>query len=175
MHLDFVHPRRPSSVWGWSLLLAGLLVCGALLWWRYSSIEEQIQLVQDQLQVVQRQQKISAGPTTPRLTDKQLLADWKHAARVTQELSAPWQGLLAVLEGAAEQPVALLSLEFDGSRHDMVLTGEARNYSALLDYYRYLQQQKVLGSVALQTHQMNMQDKDKPMRFRISALWEPAQ
>jgi Tfp pilus assembly protein PilN len=154
------------------MLLAGVMVCGGVLQWRYVTLEPQLQSVQQQLQVLQRAQ--TTGPATARLTDKQLQADWSHAAKVTQDLAAPWPGLLGLLEGAAGQPVALLSLELDGSRHDMVLTGEARNYAALLDYFRYLQQQKMLGSVALQTHQVNRQDKDKPMRFRISARWEAA-
>lgn len=172
MHLDFVRPHRPASGWGWVLLVAGVLVCGAALQWRYMTMEPQLQAVQQQLQVLQREQ--TGGPATARLSDKQLQADWARAAKVTQELAAPWPGLLALLEGAAEQPVALLSLELDGSRHDMVLTGEARNYAALLDYFRYLQQQKMLSGVALQTHQVNRQDRDKPMRFRISAHWEAA-
>ena len=36
------------------------------------------------------------------------------------------------------------------------------------------QSQPMLTSVALQTHQMNRQDRDKPIRFRITAHWEQA-
>ncbi len=173
MHLDFLHSRRPASAFGWLVLVIGLLVLGALLNWRFMTLAPQLQSTQTEI-VRMKRELLPTGPAAARLSDKQLASDWVRAAEVAQELGAPWERLFAVLEGAAEQPVTLLTLEIEGSRRDLVLTGEARNYAALLEYYRYLQQQPMLGSAALQTHQVNRQDRDKPVRFRITARWERA-
>lgn len=173
MYLDFLHPHRRASLLGWLVLILGVLVCGVLLDWRFRTLEPNLQSAEAALNRAKRE-LAPTGPSALRLTDKQLASDWTRAAKVAQELSVPWPRLFAVLEGAAKQPVALLSLELDGARHDLVLTGEARNFAALLDYYRYLQQQSMLDKVALQTHQVNRQDSDKPVRFRITAQWERA-
>jgi len=171
MHLDFIQPRRPASPWGWVLLGFGLLLCAALLQWRYGTLEPQLQTERKQLHNLQRDRatpSVAAG----RLSDKQLKEDWIFASKVALELSAPWSELLTVFEGASKQPVALLSVELDGVRQDVLINAEARNYEAMLNYYRYLQQQALLTSVALQAHQVNQQDQDKPVRFRITAQWE---
>jgi Tfp pilus assembly protein PilN len=171
MHLDFIQPRRPASPWGWVLLALGFLLCAALLQWRYATLEPQLQTARDQLRKLQSDHGAPLVAVV-RLSDKQLKDDWIYASKVAQELSAPWSDLLTVFEGASNQPVALLSVELDGVRQDLLINAEARNYEAMLNYYRYLQQQALLTSVALQAHQVNQQDQDKPVRFRITAQWE---
>jgi Tfp pilus assembly protein PilN len=171
MHLDFLHPQRPSSAWGWLVLLAGLLACGAFLNWYLFQVQPQLQNAEADLDRARRQLN-PAGLAVTRPTDKHLASDWKRAAKVAQELAAPWAGVFDILDSAVEQPIALLSLDIDSGRHEMVLTGEARNYAAMLDYYSYLQRQKRLGGVELQLHQVNRQDRDNPVRFRMTAHWE---
>ncbi len=173
MHLDFLHRHRPVSTFAWLLLVIGLLACGAVLDWRFTTLESRLVSAEAALQRAKRELTPSV-PAAAHLSDKQLSADWARAARIAQDLAEPWPGLFAGLEGAAEQPLALLSLELDGARRNLVLTGEARSYAALLDYFRYLQKQSMLGSVVLHTHQVNQQDRDKPVRFRITAHWEHA-
>ena len=173
MHLDFLHRHRPPSAWAWLLLLVGLLACGTVLDWRFTTQASRLLSAEAALQRATRERT----PTTPAalpLSDKQLSADWARAAKIAQELAAPWPELFEILEEAADQPLAILSLELDGARRDLVLSGEARNYAALLDYVRYLQSQSRLGAVDLHTHQINQLDRDKPVRFRITARWEPA-
>ena len=173
MHLDFLRQHRPPSAWAWLLLLAGLLACGTVLDWRFTTLESRRISAEAALQRAQRELTPSA-PAALALSDKQMSADWARAAKTAQELAAPWPELFEILEGAADQPLALLSLELDGARRNLVLTGEARNYAALLDFLRYLQSQSLLGAVALHTHQTNQLDHDKPVRFRITARWEHA-
>jgi Tfp pilus assembly protein PilN len=171
MHLDFVHPRRPASWGGWVLLGFGVLLLGSSLAWQRLVLEPRLVAAEGEWRRLQAE-FAAREPAGIRLNDEQLAAEWTRAARVAEELAAPWAPLLAMLESAADQPVALLSLEPDAARQELVLTGEARNFAALLDYYRYLQQQRTLSAVALQTHQVNRQDRDKPVRFRITARWE---
>lgn len=173
MHLDFLQPHRRASRAGWGLLGLGALALVAAVAWRMAVLEPQLHAAEADLR--QLQAALAARePAAVRLTDEQLASEWSRASKVAAELAVPWNSLFDILDGAADQPVALLSLEPDGARHELVLTGEARNFPALLDYYRYLQQQPMLNTVALKTHQVNRQDRDKPVRFRITARWEAA-
>ncbi len=171
MHLDFLHPRRSPSPWGWFVLVAGLVVSGFILDWYFFQLQPQLQVAQAELSRSVRQFS-PAGPTTARLTDKQLASDWKRAAKVAQELGAPWAAVFGILDGAAEQPIALLSVDISSVRREMVLSGESRNFASMLAYYGYLQKHKMLVGVDLQLHQVNRQDTEKPVRFRITAHWE---
>ena len=173
MYLDFIQPRRRSSLVGWLLLLLGLAALGAVLAWQF--LDLQPKLASEEAALRQVQSELTARePVSVHISDDQLSVEWLRAAKVAQELVAPWAPLFAILEGASSQSIAVLSLELDGARRELILTGEARNYAALLDYYRYLQSQKMLTAVALQTHQVSRQDRDKPVRFRITAHWEQA-
>ncbi len=171
MHLDFLNPRRRTSLFGWLLLLLGLAALCAVLAWSLLELEPRVRAGEAELRRLQNA-AVAREPVVQSLSDEQLATDWTQATAVVQLLNMPWPDLFAELEGGAEQSVALLSLEPDGVRHELVLNGEARNYAALLDYFRYLQSQPMLHSVALQTHQVNLQDRDKPIRFRITAHWE---
>ncbi len=173
MHLDFLHPHRRTNRSGWVLLALGLLAVSAVLAWRWLELDPRLQAAQAQLQ--RAQASLSANePVLQKLSDEQLNSDWSQAVGIAQQLGTPWEALFAELEAGADHGVALLSLEPDAQRHELLLNGEARDYAALVDYYRYLQSQPMLTSVALQTHQMNRQDRDKPIRFRITAHWEQA-
>jgi Tfp pilus assembly protein PilN len=173
MHLDFLRPHRRASVWGWLMLGLSLLAVGLLMDWRWLELEPQLQAGDAELRRLQSTLNSRPGDTL-RLTDEQLATQWTAAAKAAQDLATPWPALFVLLEDGADGNIALLSLEPDGVRHELLLTGEARNYAALLDYLRFLQDQPLLSAVALQTHQVNRLDRDKPVRFRITAHWEDA-
>lgn len=48
---------------------------------------------------------------------------------------------------------------------------EARNIAAMLNYIKRLEQRHEFGSVYLQSHQIQEQDPDKPVRFSLFAVW----
>jgi Tfp pilus assembly protein PilN len=52
-----------------------------------------------------------------------------------------------------------------------VITGEAKTLEDLLEFIRYLQEQDSLSGVTLQSHKVNQQDREKPVRFRVVAAW----
>ncbi|MBI5786540.1 MAG: PilN domain-containing protein [Rhodocyclales bacterium] len=171
LHLDFIHPRRPAAPTGWLALAAGLLVLAAVLTWHAGFVEPDVAAAE--LEVARMRKELAARePAAMKLDDGQLAAEWQKALTINQRLGAPWQKLLAMLESYVDEPVALLSIDPDLTKKDLVLTGEARNLAALLDYVRFLKRQGMLSDVTLQSHQVNKQDRDRPVRFRISATWE---
>lgn len=173
MHLDFRRPRRPASRLGWLTLGLGLLVFAGLLVWHRAYLAPGLAASEGRLREVQTS-LAARQPASVKGDERQLAAEWQRTAHVASDLAAPWEHLFGMLEAAADRPVALLSVEPDAARGELVLTGEAHDYEALLDYYRYLQQQPVLAAVVLQTHQINRQDREKPVRFRIGARWGKA-
>jgi Tfp pilus assembly protein PilN len=171
LHLDFVHPRRPATKAGWIALAGGLLLLAVVVTWHLRFLASDIGAAEREAARL-RQEIVSHEPAALTLTDAQLAAEWQKALAINQRLGAPWQKLFGMLEGYVDEPVALLSVDPDLTKKDLVLTGEARNLDALLDYVRFLKRQPMLANVTLQSHQVNKQDRDKPVRFRISATWE---
>jgi Tfp pilus assembly protein PilN len=171
LHLDFVHPRRPAAAAGWWVLAAGLLALVGLLVWNRAFVAPAVAAAE--LESARLNQEVAARePAALQLKGNDVAVEWQKALAINQRLGAPWQKLFAVLESYVDEPVALLSIDPDLGKRDLLLTGEARNLEALLDYIRFLKRQSMLADVTLLSHQINKQDRDRPVRFRISATWE---
>jgi Tfp pilus assembly protein PilN len=174
LHLDFVRPRRTSSAWGWLLLLVGAGIGLGLAAWDQQILAGEIATAQQELTIV-RSTIAANEPASLKLKGTDLASEWQRASTVSRSLSAPWTELFAMLEGYADQPIALLGMDPDLAKNDLVLSGEARDVAAVLDYVRYLKKQPMLSAVTLQSHQVSRQDRDKPVRFRIVANWSRVQ
>jgi Tfp pilus assembly protein PilN len=170
LHLDFQSERRPPAMAGWLSLIVGVALLGGLVGWNVLDQQPRLQAMEGKLQWLDKS-VVASQPTAVNVTADELAAEWQRAAKVAERLATPWQPLFAVLEGSADRPIALLSLEPDADRQELVLTGEARDFDVLMNYFRQLQEQPLLSEVVLQTHQINRQDHDKPVRFRIAAHW----
>ncbi|MFA5240746.1 MAG: hypothetical protein WC029_02590 [Sulfuricella sp.] len=100
-----------------------------------------------------------------------LALDVQHANEVLRQLSLPWEGLFQAVEMSGGRDVALLALEPETANRSVKIGGEAKNMAALLDYIKRLEQREVFGAVYLQSHQVQQQDPDKPVRFALLAAW----
>ena len=166
IHLDFINTRRPAGTAGWLLLLIALVCTVALvardqLYWQSLRAHDA-----DKLRALESRQA-----SLPKLNETQLVAEWSRAMVIADELNLPWEKLFAMFEAEVGRPVAILSLDTDAGKRELALTGEARNFEAMLAYYRLLQQQEIFSGLALHTHQINRQDRENPIRFRITAKW----
>jgi len=168
--LDFANARRPAGAGCWLLLVLGISALAAVtawdhLYWKPLIAADGKRLHSAQLALEARH------PASLKIQGTQLAAEWGRAMAIARELNLPWEKLFATFETQAERPVAILSLEPDVVKGELVLTAEARNFEEMLAYYRMLQQQENLSAVVLHTHQVNQQDQEKPIRFRITAKW----
>jgi Tfp pilus assembly protein PilN len=170
LHIDFIHPHRPAARSGWLILLIGAVSLAAAVAWNVFVLEPDVEAAQAEATNL-RATWMSHQPAALKLNDTQLAAEWQKALAINSRLDTPWQKLFAALESYVDQPVALLTIDPDIARKELLLTGEARNLDAVLDYVRFLKRQPMLAEVTLQSHQVNKQDHDKPVRFRISASW----
>ena len=101
----------------------------------------------------------------------ELAQEVSNANEVLRQLSVPWQALFQAVESSSGGKVTLLALEPDVEKHQVKINGETKNFKSLTNYLTRLQGQPVFGSVYLQSHQVQQQDADKPVRFSLLATW----
>lgn len=100
-----------------------------------------------------------------------LALEVKHANGVLRQLSLPWEDLFQAVESAGGKEIALLALEPDMEKRLVKISGEAKNIAAMLDYIKRLEDRSIFGTVYLQSHQVQQQNPDKPVRFALLAAW----
>ena len=165
--VDFVARRSRLTLLGAVLLLLGVGAATAV-YLEYRTLESRRAGLELRLQAVTRsghrdpaQEARSAG-----LTDE--------AGRVAGELGTPWTKLLAELEDAShdsEGQIALLSVEPDRSKHNVRITGESRDLPLVLAYVQRLQSSAMLRYPMLDTHDVKIDDPQRPIRFALTAEW----
>jgi Tfp pilus assembly protein PilN len=107
----------------------------------------------------------------PAKTDAAALAKLRSAQSVARHLTTPWVDLLASLESAPQEAVALMSFEPSAAKQTVRLTAEAKDAKAMLAYLQALQHDARLASVVLTSHQVQAQAPGTPLRFQIQAGW----
>lgn len=100
-----------------------------------------------------------------------LALEVRHANEVLRQLSLPWESLFYAVESAGGKDIALLALEPDMEKGVVKISGEAKNIAAMLDYLKRLEERDVFGTVYLQSHLVQQQNPDKPVRFALLAIW----
>jgi hypothetical protein len=168
LELDYIAaPRRP--LWLGIVLLAVALGTAAELASRYRDL----QLELGRLEAV-------AGLISPErrparvLPKERLDEEVKAAEAVVRTLTVPWGPLVETLERAATREVAILQLQPDAQSRALRLTVEARSREAMFDYVRRLGASKTLADVHILSHQVQLDDPQRPIQFSVqAALREP--
>ena len=167
LQLDFKQSPRH-----WPLLGVLLLIAGAA-WLAYASNEArvlsgQIDLAEARMDVLAKRGKI---PVLPPIDAQVLQQEVRQANDILQQLTLPWNALFQVLESTSEKQIALLAVQPDAGKHIVRLSGEAKDFDALLAYITRLEQSRVLNHVYLTSHEVRTQDAEKPVRFALVANW----
>ena len=174
LDLEFIQqPVLSSANWlSMGILLASLLMV-ALTWQGYQN--QQLKLADSSLQLKQFDQQ-TLPKNLPSKMNAALIApdETKQLTEAVDLLTTPWGNLLMAIEQADMQDIALLSLEPNSKKQLVVLTGEAKNLSIVLQYIKQLQQTPMLAQVYLQKHSIDETDASKPVRFSLLAKWDLA-
>ncbi len=99
------------------------------------------------------------------------VARMRSVRQIAQTLATPWSDLIASLEEAPQQSVALIAVEPSASKQSLRLTAEARDATAMLAYVAALQADPRLTAVMLVSHQVQSQAPGTPIRFKVQATW----
>jgi type IV pilus assembly PilN-like protein len=165
--LDYV---REPIVWpGWLLLLAALAVAGET---GHSYWAAKAQLAELQ----------AASGGAPRRAQSKLVhktaypgplkENLAYANSVVQNLALPWDMLFKTVEGTGNVPVALLAVQPDAQKGMVRISGEAKDYAAVLTYLARLDGSGSLRNVHLLSHQLKQDDPQRPLLFTIAASWK---
>ena len=168
LSLDYVHQ---PVVWpGWLLLLAALAVAGVTGQSYWAAKRE--------LSVVNAAAGGAPQRAQSKLTEKStypapLRENLAYANGVVQNLALPWDMLFKTVEGTGNVPVALLAVQPDPQKRMVRISGEAKDYAAVLTYLARLDGSDTLRNVHLLSHQLKQDDPQHPLLFTIAASWTP--
>lgn len=98
----------------------------------------------------------------------------KAANEVLDQLTLPWDALFADIEAAVTPDVALLAVQPDARNRVVVIAGEGRDLNAVLTFLARLDASAVLADTHLLSHEIKVDDRNRPMAFTIQARWTPA-
>lgn len=165
--LDFKQTPRRWSLPGLALLVLGAIVLGTVAN-EERNLAGQIELAESRLAVLAKRGKIK--PALP-VDATALQLEIRQANEVLQQLALPWDRLFKAVESNSEQEIALLSIQPDVGKRNVRIGGEAKNFDALLAYITRLEQSEILSQVYLTSHEVRIQDAEKPVRFALVANW----
>lgn len=169
--IDFSGARPATPAWALALFAVGAAICIAAVW-RMSAItmrEARTAADIERARVVLAAGRPSALPQA-RLPE----ARAKAINDAIVQLNLPWQALFQSLEKVKPANVALLGLEPNGERHTLRILAETKQPEDMLDFVRLLRAQPQFTYAVLTRHEVNLQDPNRPLRFTVEAVWEPA-
>jgi len=162
LYLDFARERRHRNLLGPALLGTALLAGALLLAW-FGALKSELEDAGHREAAFERR-----GAAVQRALPALLNAEEeKRLAATLRQLTTPWEALLAAVEEAASEDVAVLALEQDAAQSSLKLLAEARNPEAMLGYLRRLEASKALRSATLETHKIDAQQPGQPVRFNV--------
>lgn len=172
LKLDYQRAYRPVPWLGLGVLVAALLAFAAMGGY-YQKLNQQIGFWERQADHSARLSGPGgvSRPLTGAAARAQML-EVKQANQVVRQLGLPWNALFKAVETSGGQSIALLSLEPDLQKGTVKISGEAKDFDALLKYVKELSTREVFGSVMLQQHQIQQDIAEKPVRFSLVAHWK---
>lgn len=99
----------------------------------------------------------------------------RHANQVLAQITIPWDSLFQAVEWSSGKNIALLTIEPDAEKHQVKISGEAKNISALWDYMEHLAAQDAFSRVVLRSHQVERRELENPVRFVLLVEWRVPQ
>lgn len=167
LRLDY----QPNAAFPWlGVALLVMAILGMItLGNHYSRLSEQVSSAEAKFSHSQNSANRSNSPIQ---NSVELAQEISNANEVLHQLSVPWEALFQAVESSGGGKVTLLALEPDVEKHQVKINGETKNFKSLTNYLTQLQGQLVFGSVYLQSHQVQQQDPDKPVRFSLLATWQ---
>ena len=161
--LDYQRPPPGRQLPGIALLVGSLLLSGVLLSMS-ADLAQDIDTTEAQvfkLRQAAERRRLFAEAAKPAAAESTAPAPLASAS------AARWETLLASLEGAADETVTLLGLT-PGPR-EVILTGEARDLPAALDYAQRLQAAPAFSEAYLAKYEVVREHPRQPVRFTVLA------
>ena len=121
-----------------------------------------------------RAETLASHGERPSIDPRRMSEALQRANVVALELARPWDRTFAALEAADQPGVAVLAIDPDPRRDEVRITAESQTMAGMLGYLDQLRAQSTFGQVALQQHELRMDDPARPIRFTLLAQWRSA-
>ena len=108
--------------------------------------------------------------------DPLLLAEEKQAREAQQALQMPWNAMLGALEQVQSRSfgIHLLSVQPNPAKGEVMLEGEAKDFSTLMDYVKDLRAQPQFSDVVLVNQRLaDAAESENRLAFTLLAQWKP--
>ena len=168
LELDFRRTRRAAPWAGWALLALAVLLTGDLAHGYYAA-RVTLASTQARLAKVERPMQ-NAGMRARKATPEEITA----ARETYQRLATPWEQLFGALESAATERVTLVAVEPDARSGTVKISGEGRDYPAVLDYVVKLRATPALAGAHLVKHEARQDGPQPSIAFSVAAAWGEA-
>ncbi len=171
LKLDFLPRRRGAGRTGIALLAAGVAaVAGVGL--EFRALRVQTEALEAHVADA-RGARREVRPIALNAADaKALSREIRDANEVLAQLNTPWDALFAELEAAADNGVALLSIQPDVASGQVRIAGEAQSYDAALAYVARLEATARFADVFLTSHEVRAGARQRPLAFALVAGWQ---
>lgn len=165
LDLDLTGSRGPR--FGWILLGLALVVL-ADLGATWNELDAEL------AEAGERASRPRSGGTYPASREgRESPGALREADRIAGALTLPWDSLFRSVEEASDEHVALLVLQPDPGKRELGISGEAKDYDAILAFVTRLDRREGLRNVHLVKHEVREDDPQRPLFFSIVAGWEP--
>jgi len=170
LELDY---QRNSS----KLTKLGVAVCVvaavlfALILIQYSQVSGESQMLEENVRQFESKAASHGDGLNVRRDPRSLAAEVKQANHVLKMLGMKWDSIFAAVAAAHGEGVALLSFAPEPEKRNVKISAEAKNFSIMLEYVKRLEDQPALDAVYLQSHNLQSDNPQKPVRFVITADW----
>lgn len=166
LDLDFLR-TRPAAAWAGWVLLAASAAFALDLGRTYYEVRASVARSEARL--------AQGGPAARVAQAREASPEDMAAARETiRRLATPWSGLFAALESTPTDGVALLTVAPDPQGASVLISGEARDYGALVRYVAALRSAPPLARAYLARHETQRARSRYPLAFSIRAPWGEA-
>ncbi len=169
VELDFRSGRTAGP--GIALAVAGAIAL-AIAVGAHQRVQGELETARAQAGQLERLASRSAAEVTVDASaSPELKLEIARANAVIRQLNLPWETLFTALENSQDNSVALLGVTPDPQQQTVKLAAEAKDMAAALEYARRLAASRVLDGVHLQSHEVVLQDPQKPVRFNLVGAW----
>jgi Tfp pilus assembly protein PilN len=170
LKLDFLKDGRAARGMGAALLALGLAIAAAAAA-EYILVSEKIAKAQSSLRTSGNAIRAKPLPQRQKGDPKKIAVEFQQAQVLMERLQLPWDHLFISIESVRDSDVALLSVESDNERRRVKISAEAKDLDAVVRYLAELRQRRTLAEVYLESHELQLKDPQRPVRFVLGARW----
>ena len=171
LRLDYQRSIKPFPLAGGILLLAAiatLILTGGYYY------QLTVKIADWESSLKKFEQASGRQVTGPYQEMRGVFLDIKQANEILRQLTLPWEHLFRAVESSTDPEITLLGMEPDIEKHVVTISCEAKDIAAMLNFIKRLEGQQEFSNVYLQSHQIQENDPERPVRFSLVAYWRAA-